>query len=93
MKAELNQIRIDNNFSPLAAVLAERVLIHVYTGGFLGANAEHYSMGLKDHNDRIVLSGWNFNQKDIDQGWLIAVQFEPNLWEISINNFNNLDYY
>jgi hypothetical protein len=89
MKAQLNKIRLDNNFSPLAAILAERVIMHVQAGGFLGANAEHYAMGIESHG-KIVQSGWQHNDNDIKQAWRIAQQFFPDLWEKSIDNFNKL---
>jgi hypothetical protein len=89
MKAELNKIRLDNGFSPLSALLAERVIMHVQNGGFLGANAEHYAMGIEAHG-RIVQSGWNNSDKDIKQAWCLAKQFFPDLWEKSVDNFNKL---
>jgi hypothetical protein len=88
VKKRINQIRIENKFSLMAAIAAERLLSHVANGGWLGASADHYCFGIKDNAGQIISSGFDiFTDEQRKEAVLIAEAINPNLWQDAEDNF------
>jgi hypothetical protein len=86
--ANLNKMARDSGFSLLAAVAAQRVLEHVKKGGWLGANADHYAMGIKSADDKIAVSGFScFTDDQRREGFILAELVNPALWNEAAENF------
>lgn len=74
MKHELNKIRSTNGYTPMAVVIAERIINHVQNGGSFGSNWVHYATGIVS-SGKVKWSGWQQDEKDLRQGYRLAQDY------------------
>ena len=49
LKRMINNVRVENNFTPMSAILAERLLIYVAKGNFLGLHFQNHAFAQRDN--------------------------------------------
>lgn len=89
MISSLNALARENGLPMIAALGAQRILAHVTQGGFLGANADHYALGIQ-RNGRVVKSGYAcFTDAERVAAFYLAEVAAPSLWDEAEMNFRN----
>ncbi len=88
---EINQVNAaarEAGYSLMTAQAALRVLRHVETGGFLGANADQYAMGVLAQDGTILKSGYEcFDEGVRKDAYALAAEVWPDIWAVAEENF------
>lgn len=88
--SSLNILARESGLPIIAALGAQRILAHVADGGFLGANADHYALGIQGRDGRVAKSGYDcFTEAERSAAFNLAEIAMPSLWDIAENNFRN----
>ena len=86
LKKMINEIRTENHFSPMSAILAERLLLYVAYGNYICVSYINKAFATRDSKGRILREDEAFKLEDQEQGILIAQQLNPHLWAQSEEN-------
>ena len=89
LKRMINNVRVENNFTPMSAILAERLLIYVAKGNFLGLHFQNHAFAQRDNFGNEIKVGEEFLYEDKLQAMQIANTVNPSLNEQSDLNMVN----